>query len=253
MIKDVSVDIFAKFLWVFYNPWVSFFGLDSISWNNSLFSVYVDYTATLPEWLGILKLAHEYEFSEVKRLAIEELGSLEIPIAERIALYQTHAVDPAYLVPLYVKMCMRDEGPTDDETTTMGMKTSVIIFRARERLRFRPLAGGKPQGTVSFPQTDENDITRTIYSLLGFDFNGQISVTFTYPILPCTDTLCWFDLFLSRCLVANQLRAWLQQECEGSFCVEVQILRRSVRLPVSAIKHKTWRWFKRMEECFVVM
>lgn len=69
---------------------------------------------------------------------------------------------------------MRDEGPTDDETSIMGIKTSLIIFRARERLRFQPLAGSKDRFSP-----DENDITRTIYSLLGFDYNGQIgSVTF---------------------------------------------------------------------------
>lgn len=145
--------------------------------------VYSVYSATLPEWIVILRLAHEYQFPEVKRLAIHELESFDIPIAERIVLYQNHAVDPLYLVPLYVKMCVRDEGPSDEETTIMSMKTSLIIFRARERLRFRPLAGAKSR---DISQPDENDITRTIYSLLGFDFNGQPtgSVTFTYSALP---------------------------------------------------------------------
>ena len=63
----------------------------------------------------------------------------------------------------------------------MGIKTSLIIFRARERLRFQPLSGSKDRSSP-----DENDITRTIYSLLGFDYNGQISVTFLliliYPL-----------------------------------------------------------------------
>ena len=77
-------------------------------------------------------------------------------------------MEPVYLVPLYVKFCMRDEGPTDEETTIVGIKTSLIIFRARERLRFQPLSGNNR----CLP--DENDITRTIYSLLGFDYNGQI-------------------------------------------------------------------------------
>lgn len=142
---------------------------------------YTVYTATLTEWISILKLAHEYQFPEVKRLAIRELEEFDIQIAQRILLYQTHTVDPAYLVPLYVKLCMREEGPTDEETTVMGMKTSLIIFRARERLRFRPLSGAK---NVASPATNENDITRTIYSLLGFDYNGQTSlVTFTYYAL----------------------------------------------------------------------
>ena len=131
--------------------------------------------------MAILKLAHEYKFPEVKRLAIRELEGFDIPLAERIILYQNHNVEPVHLVPLYVKFCMRDEGPTDDETLIMGIKTSLIIFRARERLRFQPLSGSKDRSAP-----DENDITRTIYSLLGFDYNGQISVTFllilAYPL-----------------------------------------------------------------------
>jgi hypothetical protein len=124
--------------------------------------------------MSILKLAHEYKFPEVKRLAIREIEIFDIPLAERIVLYQNHSVEPVYLVPLYVKFCMRDDGPTDDEATILGIKTSLIIFRARERLRFQPLPGTKDRSSP-----DENDITRTIYSLLGFDYNGQIgSVTF---------------------------------------------------------------------------
>lgn len=129
-----------------------------------------------------MKLAHEYQFPEVKRLAILELEDSDIQIAERIVLYQTHTVDPVHLVPLYVKLCLRDESPTDEETDIMGMKTSLIIFRARERLRFRPLSGKN----ASSP--DENDITRTIYSLLGFDYNAYTGlVTFTYR---ACDTVC---------------------------------------------------------------
>lgn len=127
----------------------------------------------MAEWTAILKLAHEYKFPEIKRLAFRELENFDIPLADRIVLYQNHGVEPVYLVPLFVKFCMRDEGPTDEETLTMGMKTSLIIFRARERLRFQPLSGN----TNRLP--DDNDIARTIYSLLGFDYNGQTgSVTF---------------------------------------------------------------------------
>lgn len=154
--------------------------------------IYSVYTATLAEWIAILKLADEYQFLEVKRLAIRELDQFDMPIAERIELYHRHAVDLCHLVPLYVKLCIRDEGPTDEETSIMGMKTSLIIFRARERLRFQPLSKVKP-----VPVVDESHITRTIYSLLGFD--GQTgSVTFnTYPTLPCAIPMLIQFIFLS--------------------------------------------------------
>ncbi|KAF8161498.1 hypothetical protein B0H34DRAFT_381923 [Crassisporium funariophilum] len=153
LLKDVTAPDFSRFLWVFYNR------------NYSV------YKATLPEWTAILKIACEYQFPEVKHLAMRELQQIEIPIAQRIFLYQSYDAEPMYLVPLYVKLCMRDEGPTDEETEKMGMKTSLIIFRARERLRFRPLGAGKDGPTLE--GVDENDITRTICSLLGFDFNGH--------------------------------------------------------------------------------
>lgn len=89
---------------------------------------------------------------------------------------------------------MRDEGPTDDETLIMGIKTSLIIFRARERLRFQPLSGSKDRSSP-----DENDITRTIYSLLGFDYNGQIGlVTFSLILIYLLrySKLIWF--FISK-------------------------------------------------------
>ena len=138
-----------------------------------LYRKYTVYTATLEEWITILKLSHEYEFPEVKRLAIRELERFEIEIAERIALYQEQAVDPLYIAPFYVKLCMRDEGPTDQEAATMGIKTSVIIYRARERLRFRPLSV-----TRNVSLAPDEDMTRIIHSLLGFDFesNGQTAV-----------------------------------------------------------------------------
>ena len=89
-------------------------------------------------------------------------------------------MEPVYLVPLYVKFCMRDEGPSDEETSIMGIKTSLIIFRARERLRFQPPSGSTSKDRIS---PDDNDITRTIYSLLGFDYNGQIGTVIILIIL----------------------------------------------------------------------
>jgi hypothetical protein len=86
-------------------------------------------------------------------------------------------VEPVYLVPLYVKFCMREDGPTDEETSIMGIKTSLIIFRARERLRF-PLSGNKDRFLPN-----ENEVTRTIYSLLGFEYNGQIGLVTVLLIL----------------------------------------------------------------------
>ena len=181
-----------------------------------MFRVYGVYNATLTEWTAILKFAYEYKFPEVKRLAIRELENFDISLAERIVIYQNHAVEPLFLVPLYVKFCMRDDGPTDEETSIIGIKTALIIFRARERLRFQPLSGNKDR---SVP--DENDITRTIYSLLGFDYNGQIGlarVTFLLILLYLVrySTLIRF-VFLSKVPRRRETRDVARRSSEAAF------------------------------------
>lgn len=97
----------------------------------------------------ILSLAHNWEFKEVKKLAIRELQKQELGVIERIALYQTYDVDPTYLVPLYAILCSRDEPPNDEEADTLGSKTAIRVYRARERLRAQPSDGGRsplPEG-----------------------------------------------------------------------------------------------------------
>lgn len=143
-----------------------------------MYRVYGVYTATLEEWVAILKFSHEYEFPEVKRLAIRELEHFDIEIAERIALYQEQSVDPIYIAPFYVKLCMRDEGPTDQEAARIGINMSIMIYRARERIRFRPVSV-----TRSASLAPDENITRIIHSLLGFDINGQTAVPISLLIM----------------------------------------------------------------------
>ncbi|KAF8953190.1 hypothetical protein BDZ97DRAFT_1367492 [Flammula alnicola] len=157
LIEHSSPSEFAKFLWVFYNP------------------TYSVYTATVPEWTSILKTACEYEFVEVQHLAIRGLQSCELSTVERIRIYQLYDADPKYIVPLYIKMCMRDEAPTNEEVKHMGSETSLLIFRLRESLRSRAGNGGKsplPAGV------DEEDALDAVCDFLGVDSSRiQISVS----------------------------------------------------------------------------
>lgn len=107
------------------------------------------YDLSVSDWTCVLSLAHNWEFKEVKKLAIRELQKQELGVIERIALYQTYDVDPTYLVPLYAIMCSRDEPPNDEEADALGSKTAIRVYRARERLRAQPSDGGRsplPEG-----------------------------------------------------------------------------------------------------------
>lgn len=122
------------------------------------FRKYSDYIATTNEWIGILKIACQYDFIEVKRFAIRGLEKLDLSVVQRLKIYQLYNVHAAHIVPLLVQLCMREEGPTDEETDELGIKTSLVIYRARERL-----CSHVPGGIT------KDEATRTICSIIGVD------------------------------------------------------------------------------------
>lgn len=125
IILDVAVEDFELLLGVFYNP------------------KYSVYDWTFSHWTRILTLAQEWGFDEVQNLVIRELERLDFPVIDRIALYHRFRVDINILLPLYTALCSRDEPLDEAESEILGMKTTVLLFRARERLRAQPSNGSK--------------------------------------------------------------------------------------------------------------
>lgn len=95
------------------------------------------YEASVEDWADILELSHEWTFVQAKRLAIRELQKLQMPTAERVALYLKYEVGDEYLVPLYAELCSRSETISLEEANLIGMPVAIIIFRLREELRVR--------------------------------------------------------------------------------------------------------------------
>ncbi|KAK2467402.1 hypothetical protein APHAL10511_000637 [Amanita phalloides] len=120
IIVDADPVKFEKLLWVFYNP------------------TYSLYDASIDDWTDILELAHEWSFTQVKRLAIRELQKKEIQTATRIALYLKYKVDCDFLVPLYAELCSRTESLSLEEAEEIGLPVAIVIFRLREELRTHP-------------------------------------------------------------------------------------------------------------------
>ncbi|KAG5341507.1 hypothetical protein C0989_009868 [Termitomyces sp. Mn162] len=119
---------------------------------------------TVADWTIVLELTQQWEFNEVRNLAIRELDKLtEIPLIERIALYQRFKVDQDLLLPLYGKLCSRPEALNEEESEAIGMKTTVLIFRAREHLR----AQASDSGMSPLPSgLDVSDVHHTLRKLL---------------------------------------------------------------------------------------
>ncbi|KAK0454520.1 hypothetical protein EV421DRAFT_421036 [Armillaria borealis] len=117
VLEDVTANEFSKFLWIFYNPKYSL------------------YDASVDEWHTILRIASVWGFPEVKALAVRELEGKPMSLVDRIVLYQAYNVDPEILIPLYAKLCSRDEPLNKVESQKLGVETVVLVFHARERLR----------------------------------------------------------------------------------------------------------------------
>jgi hypothetical protein len=96
-------------------------------------------------------------------LAIRELEKQAISLISRIALYQKFRADFASLAPYYVDLCSRDEPPDEAESNVLGMRTTVLIFRARERLRARPSDGGR---SPLPPGLEKGDVLSTILEVI---------------------------------------------------------------------------------------
>jgi len=150
ILEDASKVDFERFLWVFYNPKYSL------------------YDASVEEWTSILKLAHQWNFVEVKALAIRELENLRIPPLQKIVLYQKYAVDRNLLRPSLTALTIRDEPITIDEGREMTLETSLELAKAREIARspvFSSKKSGNPRSPVNLAGAELDALIQDIFSL----------------------------------------------------------------------------------------
>ncbi|KAJ7188850.1 hypothetical protein C8R46DRAFT_1157700 [Mycena filopes] len=147
LLDNVRSADFARLLWVFYNPKYSL------------------YDATVDDWSTILELAHRWEFTEVKNLAIRELEKLEIPDIDRIVLYHKFAVDELFLVPRYAALCERPELLTVDEGLRLGMATVIALSRARECSRNGVASGARSPSPGTLGEKELAEIIKDHFNI----------------------------------------------------------------------------------------
>jgi len=156
VLDGITAKEFEILLWVFYNPKYSL------------------YDADIETWKTILNLSNKLQFKEVKELAIRELHmKKDLPLVEKMALYQHHQVDQRHLVPLFAELVSRDTSLTLEESKILGPDSTFLVYTARERLRSSESDGDKsplPSGL------EESDVYHSIETLL--DMNPGSTLDF---------------------------------------------------------------------------
>ncbi|KAI0027588.1 hypothetical protein K488DRAFT_61083, partial [Vararia minispora EC-137] len=151
-LDDTLATDFQRFLWVFYNPKYSL------------------YSANVEEWTSILKLSHQWQFPEVKSLALREIEQLPMEPINKIVVYHAYDVDRDLLIESYAALTTRDEPLSLEEGQMLGLETALIIARARELARGPSGVKRGHSRTASSPVTlAANDLEAVIKDLFKLD------------------------------------------------------------------------------------
>ncbi|KAF5314003.1 hypothetical protein D9611_006960 [Ephemerocybe angulata] len=139
-VRNATIKELERFLWMFYNE------------------KYDDYSeASVEDWFTILRLSHDWGFEDIKSVALRYIKSKESEmtgdLVDRIMLYENHSLPKDTLVPLYMRLCVRNEFPTDEECEKLGPLCARAVQRAREEL-LRAFRGEMP--------TKKSDRTETL-------------------------------------------------------------------------------------------
>lgn len=167
VLEDTSKVDFERLLWVFYNPYV----LHSSPFSHHLTShsrKYSIYDGSVEEWSSILKLAHQWEFVEVKAFALRELEQLEMPALQKIILYHTHDINRNLLLEAYCALTLRDESITIEEGRQLGLETALMLAHAREVARapvFNSKKSGNPNSPVNLAGNELDTLIKNLFHL----------------------------------------------------------------------------------------
>lgn len=167
VLDGITAQEFETLLWVFYNPYVQYNVYSTQAANNFIlfyFRKYSLYDADVETWKTILHISNKLKFKEVKELAIRELHmKKELPLVEKMALYQHHQVDQRHLVPLFAELVSRDTVLSLEESKILGPESTFLVYTARERVRSPSSAGDR---SPLPPGLEEKDVYHSIERLL---------------------------------------------------------------------------------------
>jgi hypothetical protein len=116
--------------------------------------VYDNLASAEHHWLGILELAHKYQFETIQNVALKALGRIHLDPVLKIALCDRYGIELGWAVDALATLCTRQEPITVDEGMKMGVIAIVLLAQAREMLR------EKSRPWHNIPEV--NNIIRTI-------------------------------------------------------------------------------------------
>ncbi|KAJ7058092.1 hypothetical protein C8F01DRAFT_1149519 [Mycena amicta] len=117
VLEAVSSTDFERLLWILYPPVL----------GQCLAS-------TSADWTAILALSTKFSLSDVRDLAIRELGKLSLDPVEKIALQQTYTIDKKWAADAFVALCTRGPPLEVEEGKKLGIEMTVQVAGAREKL-----------------------------------------------------------------------------------------------------------------------
>ncbi|TFK64824.1 hypothetical protein BDN72DRAFT_962946 [Pluteus cervinus] len=117
---------------------------------------YGQYEATsFDEWASILKVAHNWEFESIVKLALEKIEPVSSPV-DKLILGRTYNI-PGWATEARVLLCRREEPITQEEGCRMGTEEVVNISQARHHIRSSEIRPGVQDSTIHSILSREQD------------------------------------------------------------------------------------------------
>lgn len=97
---------------------------------------------TMEEWISALKLSTMWEFSDVRKKAIQnmQLPRSEMDPVTMVLLAQEYMI-PEWLLPGYEQLIKRPEFISMDEAERLGLRTVMRLYKIREETMYTRRSG----------------------------------------------------------------------------------------------------------------
>jgi hypothetical protein len=125
---------FERLLWIVYPPYAP--SLRSSHPCSPLIRVWRRVlgqckASTTRDWIAILDLATRWKFSDIRALAIRELGAFDMDPVEKIELLHKYNIKREWAYGAYLALCARPHALDVIEGRQLGIETTVNVAFAR--------------------------------------------------------------------------------------------------------------------------
>lgn len=155
---------FGYFITSSYSPSLSLPRLKT----NPDYRQYDTYNTSLDNWITILRLAAQWDCPNVREFALSYIDKMPMEIVARIKIYKDYNAPYSYLLPLYMKLAIRERVLEREEFRVLDGDTLYSIVRAREMLR-APVPAGVYNSMISPLRAELSDDEKFDIVVAAFD------------------------------------------------------------------------------------